>query len=117
MGGAAVSTTTERRANALAEMRTPRTDALRAKLAPLAATLSVDNFGEVAVQCITESIAQVRALERELAEARDVIADLLAKAVPASAESGDEGRVFAEMTEAEWQRVVDATTRARAFLA
>jgi len=49
---------------------TPRTEALRAKLAPLAATLSVDNFGEVAMQCITESLAQVRALERELTEAR-----------------------------------------------
>ena len=77
----------KRRANALAEMRTPRTDALRAKLSPLAATLSEDNFGEVAVQCITESLAQVRALERELAQSRAVIADLVHKAVPASAES------------------------------
>jgi hypothetical protein len=77
----------KRRANALAETRTPRTDALRAKLAPLAATLSVDNFGEIAVQCITESLAQVRALERELAQSRAVIADLVHKAVPASAES------------------------------
>ena len=51
------------------KQNTPRTDALRAKLAPLAATLSVDNFGEVAVQCITESLALIRALERELAEA------------------------------------------------
>lgn len=53
----------------------------------------------------------------ELAEARAVIAALLAKAVPASAESGDKGMVFVEMTEAEWQRVVEATVRAKAFLA
>ena len=52
------------------KQNTPRTDALRAKLAPLAATLSVDNFGEVAVQCIAESLALCTALERELAEAR-----------------------------------------------
>jgi len=50
-------------------------------------------------------------------DARDVIADLLAKAVPAAAESGDKGMVFVEMTEAEWQRVVEATVRAKAFLA
>ena len=50
-------------------MSTPRTDALRAKLQPLAATLSVDNFGELTVQCIAESLALARALERELAEA------------------------------------------------
>jgi hypothetical protein len=51
------------------------------------------------------------------ADARDVIADLLANAVPVAAESGDAGMVFVEMTEAEWQRVVEATARAKAFLA
>ena len=50
----------------------------------------------------------------ELAEARAVIADLLANAVPA--ESGDAGMVFVEMTEAEWQDVVEAILRAKAFL-
>ena len=55
MGGPAVST--------------PRTDALCERLQPLADTLSVDNFGEVAVQCIAESFALCAALERELAEA------------------------------------------------
>jgi hypothetical protein len=48
---------------------TPRTEALRARLAPLADSLSVDNFGEVAVQCIAESLALACTLERELAEA------------------------------------------------
>ena len=57
------------------------------------------------------------ALERELAEARAVIADLLANAVPVAAESGDAGMVFVEMTEAAWRRVVDATVRAKEFLA
>ena len=57
-----------------------------------------------------------REVEDELAAARDVIADLLANAVPAAAYSGDAGMVFVEMTEAEWHGVKDATTRARAFL-
>ena len=51
------------------------------------------------------------------ADARAVIADLIANAVPVAAESGDAGMVFVEMTEAEWQSVVNATDRARAFLA
>jgi len=50
------------------EVSTPRTDALRTRLAPLADTLSVDNFGEVTVRCIAESLALCAALERELAE-------------------------------------------------
>ncbi len=58
-------------------MSTPRTDALRTRLAPLAATLSEDNFGEVAVQCITESLALCTALERELAELREAVAQTL----------------------------------------
>lgn len=110
---AEISTEKERRR----EVSTPRTDALRTRLAPLAATLSEDNFGEVAVQCIAECLVLCTALERELAEARAVIANLLAKAVPASADSGDVGMVFVEMTEAEWQRVKDATTHAKDFLA
>jgi len=52
------------------KQNTPRTEALCAKLQPLAESLSVDNFGEVAVQCIAESLALCTALERELAEAR-----------------------------------------------
>jgi hypothetical protein len=48
---------------------TPLTDALCAKLQPLAESLSVDNFGEVAVQCIAEGLALCSTLERELAEA------------------------------------------------
>jgi hypothetical protein len=56
-------------------------------------------------------------LERELTESRAVIAELLAKAVPVAAESGDAGMVFVEMSEAEWQRVKDATARAKSFLA
>jgi hypothetical protein len=60
---------------------------------------------------------EVIQLECEIAEARAVIAELLAKAVPAAAESGDAGMVYVEMTEAEWQRVVEATVRAKAFLA
>jgi hypothetical protein len=56
---------------------TPRTEALRTRLAPLAATLSVDNFREVAVQCITESLALCTALERELAELREAVAQTL----------------------------------------
>ena len=48
-------------------MSTPRTDALRARLAPLSATLSEDNFGEVFVKCIAESLVLCAALERELA--------------------------------------------------
>ena len=48
---------------------TPRTDALRERLSPLADTLSEDNFGEVTMKCITESLALCTALERELAEA------------------------------------------------
>ena len=96
-------------------MSTPRTDALCAKLYPLADKLSVDNFGEIAVKCIKESLALCTALERELAEARDVIADLVGKAVPA--ESGDAGMVFVEMSEAEWQDVVAVILRAKAFLA
>jgi len=95
---------------------TPRTDALCARLAQLAATLSVDNFGAVAGKCIKEILTLCTALERELTEARAVIADLLANAVPVAAESGDAGMVFVEMTEAEWQRVKDATARAKAFL-
>ena len=98
-------------------MSAPRTDALCARLQPLADTLSVDNFGEVTVQCIAEFAALSSALERELAEACAVIADLLANAVPVAAESGDAGMVFVEMTEAAWRRVVDATVRAKAFLA
>jgi hypothetical protein len=60
---------------------------------------------------------EVIQLERELADARAAIVDLLANAVPVAAESGDAGMVFVEMTEAEWQRVVEATARAKAFLA
>ena len=56
-------------------------------------------------------------LERELTEARAVIAELLAKAVPVAAESGDAGMVFIEMTEAKWQDVVAVILRAKAFLA
>jgi hypothetical protein len=48
---------------------TPRTDALSTRLAPLADTLSEDNFGEVTVKCIAESLALCSTLERELAEA------------------------------------------------
>jgi hypothetical protein len=48
---------------------TPRTDALCAKLQPLAESLSEDNFGELTVQCIAESLALCSTLERELAEA------------------------------------------------
>jgi hypothetical protein len=51
------------------KQNTPRTDALCAKLQPLAAALSEDNFGEVAMQCIAESLALCAAMERELAEA------------------------------------------------
>ena len=98
-------------------MSAPRTDALCERLQPLADSLSVDNFGEVTVQCIAEFAALSSALERELAEARAVIADLLANAVPVAAESGDAGMVFVEMTEAAWRRVVDATVRAKEFLA
>ena len=93
-------------------MSTPRTDALRERLQPLATSLSVDT-----VQCIEESHALCTVLERELADARAAIVDLLANAVPVAAESGDAGMVFVEMTEAEWQRVVEATARAKAFLA
>jgi hypothetical protein len=64
-----------------------------------------------------EWVTLAREFEDELAEARAVIADLLANAVPVAAESGDAGMVFVEMTEAQWQAVVDATARARAFLA
>jgi hypothetical protein len=138
---------------------THRTDELCARLSTLADTVSVDNFGEVVMQCIAESLALCSTLERELAEmkslialavdcgeacgmdgaypeawermkaaaantapipsadAHTVIADLLANAVPVAAESGDKGMVFVEMTEAEWQRVVEATARAKAFLA
>jgi hypothetical protein len=56
---------------------TPRTDALCARLQPLADSLSVDNFGEVAVQCIAESLVLCAALERELAELRDAVAQTL----------------------------------------
>ena len=142
-------------------MSTHRTDALCARLSTLADTVSVDNFGEVVMQCIAESLALCSTLERELAEmksliglavdcgeacgmdgaypeawermkaaatntmpapipsadAHTVIADLLANAVPAAVESGDKGMVFVEMTEAEWQHVVEATARAKAFLA
>jgi hypothetical protein len=89
MGGAAVST--------------PRTDALCAKLYP-------------PVKCIMEMHALCTVMERELADARTVVADLLANAVPAAAESGDAGMVFVEMTEAEWQRTKDVAARAKAFL-
>ena len=58
-------------------MSTPRTDALRERLAPLAATLSADNFGEVSVKCIAESFALCAALERELAILRDAVAQTL----------------------------------------
>ena len=98
-------------------MSTPRTDALRERLSPLADTLSMHNFGEVSMQCIAESFALACMLEREIADARTVIADLLAEAVPVAAYSGDKGMVYVEMTEAEWQRVVEATVRAKAFLA
>ena len=54
-------------------MSTPRTDALSARLAPLAATLSEDNFGEVSVKCIAESLVLCTALERELAEMKSLI--------------------------------------------
>ena len=100
MGGAAVST--------------PRTDALCARLQPLADSLSVDNFGEVTVQCIADFAALSSALERELADARTVITELLANAVPVAAESGDAGMVYVEMSEVEWQCVVEATARAKA---
>jgi len=63
---------------------TPRTDALRAKLAPLAESLSADNFGEVSVKCIAESLALCCALERELAEARATIAYLFTDSDPES---------------------------------
>ena len=65
-------------------MSTPRTDALRAKLAPLAESLSADNFGEVSVKCIAESLALCCALERELAEARATIAYLFTDSDPES---------------------------------
>jgi len=77
----------------------------------------VTQIGEVAVKRIEESLALCSTLERELAEARAVIADLLAEAVPVAAESGDAGMVYVEMKEAEWQDIVDATARATAFLA
>ena len=65
-------------------MSTPRTDALRAKLAPLAESLSADNFGEVSVKCIAEFAALCCALERELAEARATIAYLFTDSDPES---------------------------------
>ena len=58
-------------------MSTPRTEALCAKLQPLADSLFVDNFGEVAVQCIAESLVLCTALERELAILRDAVAQTL----------------------------------------
>jgi hypothetical protein len=60
MGGAAVST--------------PRTDALCERLQPLADSLIVDNFGEVSVKCIAESLVLCAALERELAEMKSLVA-------------------------------------------
>jgi len=56
-----------------AAVSTPRTDALCAKLQPLAESLSEDNFGEVSVKCIAESLALCAALERELAEMKSLI--------------------------------------------
>jgi len=56
---------------------TPRTDALCARLAPLAESLSVDNFGEVAVHVIAESLVLCTALERELAILRYRVAQTL----------------------------------------
>ena len=59
---------------------TPLTDALCAKLQPLAESRSEDNFGEVSVKCIAESLALCCALERELAEAiaeRDAARDAI----------------------------------------
>ena len=55
-------------------MSTPRTDALCAKLQPLAESLIVDNFGEVAVHVIAEFAALCCALERELAEMKSLVA-------------------------------------------
>ncbi len=55
-------------------MSTPRTDALCTKLQPLADSLSVDNFGEVAVHVIGSLAALCSTLERELAEMKSLIA-------------------------------------------
>ena len=56
------------------EVSTPRTDALCERLQPLADSLIEDNFGEVAVQCIAESLVLCTALERDLAEMKALIA-------------------------------------------
>ena len=50
-------------------MSTPRTDALRERLQPLATSLSVDT-----VKCIAESLVLCTALERELAAMKALIA-------------------------------------------
>jgi hypothetical protein len=59
------------------EVSTPRTDALCAKLYPLADSLSEDNFRGFAVQCIAESLALCSTLEREIAELREAVAQTL----------------------------------------
>jgi len=59
------------------KQNTPRTDALSARLALLADSLIVDNFGEVAVHVIAEFVALACALERELAILRDAVAQTL----------------------------------------
>jgi hypothetical protein len=56
---------------------TPRADALRERLSPLADTLSMHNFGEVSMQCIAESFALACTLERELVELREAVAQTL----------------------------------------
>jgi hypothetical protein len=59
------------------EVSTPRTDALCARLQPLADSLIEDNFGEVSVKCIAESLVLCAVLERELAELREAVAQTL----------------------------------------
>jgi hypothetical protein len=106
---------------------TPRTDAaLERELAAMKALIALavdcgeacgmDGAYPEAWEQMKAAVSNTMPVPIPSADARTVIADLLANAVPAAAESGDKGMVFVEMTEAEWQRVKDATARATAFL-